>query len=150
IIRRRINIKTPLIQCNRIGKCLKVVNAIIFSKKLRHFLVVKGFYLDKWMFPGGKVKFNETDEEGVIREVKEETGLDIKNLTNKIVSFETKGEKRSFRTYVVEGIKFTESMTPEKIWEVEVFLCLYRQKLVLLAIFASPFVYCFHRLNAFS
>lgn len=98
----------------------KVVNAIIFSRKLRHFLVVKGFYLDKWMFPGGKVRFNETDEEGVIREVKEETGLNIKHLMNKIVSFETKGEKRSFRTFIVEGIKFTQGMKPEKIWEVEV------------------------------
>ena len=33
-------------------------------------------------FPGGKVEDNETIEEGCIREIKEETNLDIANLIN--------------------------------------------------------------------
>ena len=35
---------------------------------------------DTWSFPGGKQQFNETILEGAIREVKEETNLDINNL----------------------------------------------------------------------
>lgn len=40
----------------------------------------KGFGVGKWNGPGGKVRSGETLEQAVIREVKEETGLDIKNL----------------------------------------------------------------------
>ena len=35
---------------------------------------------NEWDFPGGKINFDEDVEEGLIREVKEETNLDIKNL----------------------------------------------------------------------
>lgn len=37
----------------------------------------KGFGIGKWNGPGGKVEPGETSEQAVIREVKEETGLDI-------------------------------------------------------------------------
>lgn len=36
---------------------------------------------DSWCLPGGKQEFHETIFEGAIREVKEETNLDIENLT---------------------------------------------------------------------
>lgn len=38
------------------------------------------FEPDTWTFPGGKQEFNETIFEGAIREVKEETNLDIDDL----------------------------------------------------------------------
>lgn len=34
-----------------------------------------------WSIPGGHLEFNETPEETAIREVKEETGCDIKNVS---------------------------------------------------------------------
>ena len=35
---------------------------------------------NEWDFPGGKINFDEDIDEGLKREVKEETNLDIKNL----------------------------------------------------------------------
>ena len=33
--------------------------------------------LDVWLYPGGHVEDTETPDEALVREVKEETGLDI-------------------------------------------------------------------------
>ncbi|MFH1583076.1 MAG: 8-oxo-dGTP diphosphatase [Candidatus Falkowbacteria bacterium] len=40
----------------------------------------RGFGVGKWNGPGGKVEPGETIEQSVVREVKEEAGLDIVNL----------------------------------------------------------------------
>jgi len=36
-----------------------------------------GPYSGKWEFPGGKIEPGETEEEAIIREIKEELGMDI-------------------------------------------------------------------------
>ena len=47
--------------------------------KLQVLLVERGLepYKGKWAFPGGFVKMDESCEEGALRELKEETGLDF-------------------------------------------------------------------------
>ncbi len=56
------------------------------DKVLLQLKNIKKFGGGKWNAPGGKLKEGETPEEGVIREVFEETGLQIKkpNLRGKI------------------------------------------------------------------
>jgi 8-oxo-dGTP pyrophosphatase MutT (NUDIX family) len=45
------------------------------------FLFVRNSYgYKRWTFPGGKINKGEKPEESAIREVKEETGLDVINL----------------------------------------------------------------------
>ncbi len=44
-----------------------------------------------WLLPGGSINENETPEEGIIREIKEETNLDIEI---KEVLFDSKGDGR--------------------------------------------------------
>jgi len=46
-----------------------------------------GFWQGKWICPGGKLEEGETIEEGIKREVKEETNLDIE-LTRPLVPFD--------------------------------------------------------------
>jgi ADP-ribose pyrophosphatase YjhB (NUDIX family) len=68
------------------------VGAIIEDKKGRILLVNHvsargGFWQGKWICPGGKLEEGETIEEGIKREIKEETSLDIE-LTRPLVPFD--------------------------------------------------------------
>tara|TARA_Y100001936_G_scaffold239498_1_gene272733 strand:- start:387 stop:758 length:372 start_codon:yes stop_codon:yes gene_type:complete len=71
-----------------------VVAAII--KKDNHFLIVKRNKKKhlglKWEFPGGKVQENESFEEALIREIKEELNIKI-SLQDKIAEEKYKDEK---------------------------------------------------------
>ena len=60
-------------------KTLNVVAAII--KKDNKILATKrgyGEFINMWEFPGGKIESNETEEEALIREIKEELYCTIK------------------------------------------------------------------------
>lgn len=46
-----------------------------------------GYWQGKWLCPGGKLELGETIEDGIRREVMEETNLEI-NLTTPLVPFE--------------------------------------------------------------
>ncbi len=64
-----------------IMKTIEVVAAII--KKDDKIFITKrsyGEFSDMWEFPGGKIEAGETQEEALIREIKEELELDINNL----------------------------------------------------------------------
>jgi len=68
------------------------VGAVITDEKKRVLLVKHhpargGFWRGKWICPGGKLEVGETIEDGIRREVKEETGLDVE-LTAPLVPFE--------------------------------------------------------------
>lgn len=56
------------------------VDAIIITDDGRVVLVKRVFdpYKDHWALPGGVVEYGERVEDAVIREAKEETGLDIR------------------------------------------------------------------------
>lgn len=60
-------------------KTVKVVAAII-TKDNKIFATQRGYgdFKDGWEFPGGKVEPNETPEQAIAREIKEELGADIK------------------------------------------------------------------------
>ena len=59
-------------------KTIHVVAAIIREGE-KLFATQRGYgeYKDKWEFPGGKVEENETPEDALIREIKEELEADI-------------------------------------------------------------------------
>ena len=81
--------------------------------------------------PGGKIEEGETSEQTVIREMKEETGLKIKNLKNKgkmIIEYpdrifdfdvflcnESEGEPQNFEENTSEWIEIKELLKKEKI-----------------------------------
>jgi 8-oxo-dGTP diphosphatase len=62
-------------------KKIEVVAAVI-KKEDKIFITKRSYgeFIDMWEFPGGKVEVGETQEEALIREIKEELELDINNL----------------------------------------------------------------------
>jgi 8-oxo-dGTP diphosphatase len=61
---------------------VRVGSAALIENSEGKFLIGKRNIFPKgmWVFPGGGVNYGETSEQAVIREIKEETGLDIKPL----------------------------------------------------------------------
>lgn len=61
---------------------ITVVAALI--EKNNKYLIAKRSYgvdtKDKWEFPGGKLEINETEEQAIEREIKEEFGVNVKAL----------------------------------------------------------------------
>ena len=60
-------------------KIIEVCAAIIINNN-KILLTQRGYgeFKDKWEFPGGKIEENETKEETIIREIKEELDASIK------------------------------------------------------------------------
>ena len=56
------------------------VSVFIYDKDTDKFLLVLHKKMQKWVQPGGHIEMDENPEEASIREVKEETGLDVRIL----------------------------------------------------------------------
>ena len=54
---------------------------------MKHIPEKGGFWQDKWICPGGKLEYGETIEQGIMREISEETSLEIR-LTAPLVPFD--------------------------------------------------------------
>ena len=57
-----------------------VVGAIILNDKDEIFLARSKKWKDRWVVPGGHLKFGETLEQAVRREIKEETYLEVSDI----------------------------------------------------------------------
>ena len=64
-----------------LGVLIKNGDKILLGHRAKNRLDTGGiFEPDSWTIPGGKQEYNETIFEAAIREIKEETNLDISNL----------------------------------------------------------------------
>jgi nucleoside triphosphatase len=68
------------------GQIIPCVGAIIFNEEgkvllVKHVPEKGGFWAGKYICPGGRLEFGEPLEKGVRREVLEETGLEIQELS---------------------------------------------------------------------
>src|SRR3989338_9703935 len=59
---------------------------------------------EEWSFPGGHIEFGETIAQAAIREVKEETGLDVDEISLISVSDELRYVATEGKHYVVIGL----------------------------------------------
>jgi len=85
------------------------VGAVIEDKRgqvllVKHVPEKGGFWHDKWICPGGELEYGETIEQGIMREIREETNLQIR-LTTPLVPFERivgEGEKAELHVVYID------------------------------------------------
>jgi nucleoside triphosphatase len=61
------------------------VGALIFNEENKVLLVQTDKWHDKYVVPGGHIELGERMEESLLREVKEETGLDVYDVELELV-----------------------------------------------------------------
>jgi 8-oxo-dGTP diphosphatase len=69
----------------------------------------------KWQNPGGKVEDNENHYEALKREVKEETGMDIKAMSKLLFRFSDHENKFEVYFYKVEASGQPKAKEPDKL-----------------------------------
>jgi len=75
-------------------------NKVLVGQRL-----VNDLYFQKWEFPGGKLDENESPEEALIRELKEELGIQVE-ACSPLISLEHDYPDRQVRLYVFEVLSF--------------------------------------------
>jgi len=82
--------------------------ALIFNEK-RQLLLVKPTYKDGWSIPGGGVEQDETPKTTVLREIKEEIGLDLNDVVLICVAYTPKsGIKPETLQFIFYGNELNE------------------------------------------
>ncbi|WP_010093502.1 NUDIX hydrolase [Ornithinibacillus scapharcae] len=105
-------------------KRVDVAYVLLFDEKNKKVLMVKnkGQNSSYYTLPGGAVEYGETLEEAAIREVKEETGLDVKIegiFTVSEAFFEERGHHTILFTFIGKIIGGEMSISfPEEIEEI--------------------------------
>lgn len=89
--------------------CLRHVplkGAVMLNERLDKCLMVQPWKGDKWTFPRGKINEGEGEGECAVREVWEETGIDIAGLvdTSQFVSADLYGSGCPVKLFLVPGI----------------------------------------------
>ncbi len=81
-----------------------VSSAVLFTDKHSRLMIVNLTYKNHWGVPGGIVDENESPKQAAIREIKEELGLDLKNLRLLAVDYVSgEAEKRERIQFVFGG-----------------------------------------------
>jgi len=91
-----------------------IVSALIFSKDNKLFLGFKdskagGVFPDSWHIPGGGIEKGENNVEALIREIREETGIDI--AQTKIALVNDQGTGTAEKTLRDTGERVVVKMT---------------------------------------
>jgi mRNA-decapping enzyme subunit 2 len=96
-----------------------VMGAIILDEGMEHCLLLRGIKNNaSWGFPKGKVNQGEADVACAVREVLEETSLDIGSMVSEEDSIEVKVRNQQRKMYIVAGVDRQTLFAPQMRGEV--------------------------------
>ena len=96
-----------------------VMGAIILDEEMEHCLLLRGIKNSStWGFPKGKVDQNEADIDCAVREVREETSLDISDRVAEENSIEIAVRSQRRKMFIVSGIDRQTLFAPQMRGEV--------------------------------
>ncbi len=103
-----------------IFKIIEAAGGVVFNEKGEVLLI---FRLKTWDLPKGKIEKGETPEIAAVREIREETGLNVVELGNFICptyhTYEHKGKRILKKTYWYKMTTAEEQLTPQYSEDIE-------------------------------
>ena len=91
---------------------------ILLNKERTKFLLVRDFYSKSWMFPRGKNEYGESDMDCAVREVREETGYDMRENINESDVFILKDNAKTIKLYIARDVPEDFPFKPQTIKEI--------------------------------
>lgn len=84
----------------------------VLSQDRKNILLVKRADVPVWVLPGGGIEASETPQEAIVREIKEETGLDVQ-IQRKVATYT--GKSLFIRPMILFELSLVEGcITPDK------------------------------------
>lgn len=111
-----------------------VRGAIMLNQEMTHAVLVKGWKKGaKWSFPRGKINKDESDLDCAVREVYEETGLDLQEAglvlpEEQMKSIDVTMREQSLKLYVFRGVPMDTNFEPRTRKEISVSLTIIGRK----------------------
>ena len=107
---------------NAYKRTVPVRGAIMLDPTMEKCLLVRGYKKDAgWGFPRGKLSKDESDHQCAIREVEEETGLDISDKLDPSQFIDVQLGAQATRLFIVPGVDDTTAFAPHVKGEIGAF-----------------------------
>lgn len=98
---------------NAYKQTIPVRGAIMLDPRMEKCLLVRGYRKEaSWGFPKGKLSKDETDDQCAVREVLEETGLDISDKLDPAQYIDVKLGGQDTRLFIVPNVDDTTEFAP--------------------------------------
>lgn len=107
---------------NKYKRTVPVRGAIVLTPDMSKCLLVRGYKKDAgWGFPRGKLSKDESDAECAVREVLEETGLDIGGMVEEQDTIAARLADQDTRLFIVTGVPESTHFAPHVRYEIGAF-----------------------------